>query len=125
MTTTNERNQPPFLNPRDDVPLAPAAPHEQIVIHVTERAPGGGRWVTGTVQDHTFCAKVYARHALCPSFQLEASRISKLEVRQLDDGEKVVSFDRGWDVPAVYQGGRTSRQDARGFLGKSRFSGFR
>ena len=76
--------------------MAKATGYEQICIDLIEPALGG-RWVMGRVQDHSFCAKVYPEHALFPSFELGASRISKLELRQISDDRIVATFDRGWD----------------------------
>jgi hypothetical protein len=71
---------------------------QPLVIDETERALGGGRWVTGSMQHHSFCAKVYAKHPEHPSYELGTSRISKLELRQMWDYKTVATFDRGWEI---------------------------
>jgi len=68
-----------------------------VVQRVEPSVPLGSCWVTGAIRGHRFWAKVYPHHAIYPSFEIGQSRISKLSVRRLSDGEEVAAFDRGWD----------------------------
>ena len=68
------------------------------------RQPGrpgvGGTWVIGLVAGHRFQALVFPEHADDPTYELGASRISKLWVQRLADRAVVFNFDRGMDLPA-------------------------
>ncbi|MBA3935850.1 MAG: hypothetical protein H0X38_00135 [Planctomycetes bacterium] len=64
----------------------------------TDGTPG---WATGRVGAFRFCAKVYAGHALVPSYEIGRSRISKLELRRLDTDAVAYAWDRGLDIPAA------------------------
>ena len=98
MTTSDEKHQPRTDGGIAEHSRVSPATHGQIIIDVIAQALGG-RWVTGRFQDHHgFCAKVYAGHALYPSYELGTSCISKLEVWQLCDGSLVAAFDRGWAI---------------------------
>ncbi len=65
---------------------------------VERRTSAGGAWVKGTIGGHRFDALVFPEHAVCESYELEDSRISKLWVQRIDDRATVVHFDRGWEV---------------------------
>jgi hypothetical protein len=58
-------------------------------------------WATGRVGAFGFCAKVFAEHAVYPSFEIGRSRISQLEVRRLDDDAVVYAWDRGLVMQAT------------------------
>ena len=60
----------------------------------------GGTWVIGLVAGQRFQALVFEEHADDPTWELGASRISKLWVQRLADRTVVFNFDRGLDVPA-------------------------
>ena len=66
----------------------------------TDRGAVGGTWVVGLVAGHRFQALVFRDHAEDPTWELGASRISKLWVQRLADRAVVFNFDRGLDVPA-------------------------
>ena len=68
------------------------------ITKINRRTSSGGAWVTGTIAGHKFNALVFAEHAVCPSYELDDSRISKLWLQRISDGKTVVNFDRGWDV---------------------------
>jgi|GEM_PF-4805717 len=57
-----------------------------------------GRWVTGTIAGHSFEALVFREHAESESYELEKSRISKLQLRQIHGDQIVAEFDRGWST---------------------------
>jgi hypothetical protein len=68
---------------------------------ITERTPrayGPGTRVTGTLNGHRFVALVFSEHAKSSCFELGKSRISKLWLERLSDGNVVCNFDRGWDI---------------------------
>jgi hypothetical protein len=58
-------------------------------------------WATGRVGAFGFCAKVFAEHAVYPSFEIGRSRISKLELHRLDDNAVVYAWDRGLVMQAT------------------------
>jgi hypothetical protein len=68
------------------------------------RQPGrpgvGGTWVVGLLAGHRFQALVFPDHADDPTYELGASRMSKLWVQRLADRAVVFNFDRGLDIPA-------------------------
>ena len=68
------------------------------------RQPGrpgvGGTWVIGLLAGHRFQALVFPEHADDPTYELGASRISKLWVQRVADRAVVFNFDRGLDLPA-------------------------
>lgn len=66
------------------------------IIKIKGRKSVGGVWVTGTMAGHRFEALVFAEHAECESYELDDSRISKLNIRE-ENGREVAKFDRGWD----------------------------
>jgi len=68
------------------------------ITKTTRRAAGAGTWVIGTLNGHRFDALVFPEHAECPDYELGDSRISKLWIKRLVDGNTVVNFDRGWDI---------------------------
>ncbi|MCO6437299.1 MAG: hypothetical protein J5J06_09460 [Phycisphaerae bacterium] len=63
-----------------------------------QQRDAGGSWVMGNIGGHRFDALVFPEHAVCPDYELDASRISKLWVQRIADRAVVVNFDRGWDV---------------------------
>ena len=60
-------------------------------------------WVTGRLCGHEFSAKVYAEHCHPNHSTMEMgySRISKLYVTRMTDGQGVCHFDRDWDLRPV------------------------
>lgn len=64
-----------------------------------QRHGGTGTWVQGTLSGHRFEALIFPEHAENPDWELGDSRISKLWVKRLADGETVFNWDRGADVP--------------------------
>lgn len=58
----------------------------------------GGRWVSGSIEGHTFQALVFPEHAESESYELGQSRISKLWLREQKTRATVANFDRGWDI---------------------------
>ncbi len=83
--------------------------HDLVITKTTRRASGAGTWVIGTAGGHRFEALVFPEHAVCPDYELEQSRISKLWIKRLADGKVVCNFDRGWDV-------RPEAEDAAGIV---------
>lgn len=71
------------------------------IAQVTRRASGGGAWACGTIHGHRFEALVFPEHAEIAEYELGDSRISKLWVQRLADGETVFNWDRGADVNAA------------------------
>jgi hypothetical protein len=68
------------------------------ILYIDPPSPKGRCWVSGSIQGHIFNALVFPEHASYPSYELERSRISKLDIRRQSDYELVVNFDRGWDI---------------------------
>jgi len=62
------------------------------------RTTAGGAWAIGTIGGHRFEALVFSEHAVCESYELGDSRISKLWIQRSDDRLTVACFDRGWDI---------------------------
>jgi hypothetical protein len=73
----------------------------EIIMTSAKPALGSGDWVHGRVGAFRFAAKVFPEHALVPSYEIGRSRISKLELRRLDNGEIAYAWDRGLDVAAT------------------------
>jgi len=72
---------------------------ETLKITKTERRTiGGGTWASGTMGGHRFDALVFPDHADEPTYELANSRISKLSLQRISDGQIVANFDRGWDI---------------------------
>ena len=67
---------------------------------VTRRASRGGIWVCGTMSGHRFDALVFPEHADNPDWEIGDSRISKLWIQRLADGQTVFNWDRGADIQA-------------------------
>jgi hypothetical protein len=92
-------------NERQKAPEAPAgaAPEvtgdDLVITKTTRRAAGSGTWVIGTVHGHRFEALVFPEHAEVADYELGDSRISKLFLRRLSDGEDVYLWDRGPGQP--------------------------
>ena len=70
-----------------------------LAIGRAERRPAGGTWISGTIEGYRFCALVFAEHAKEPSYEIERSRISKLEIRRVREDRQVFNWDRGLDSP--------------------------
>ena len=88
MNATNERP--------DDIS------HDFEITRIARQPAGGaGTWVSGRISGHRFDALVFAAHAADPEWELAGSRISKLWVQRLADGQTVFNWDRGADVPAA------------------------
>ena len=81
-------------NHQDDLEIG----DDLAITKTTRRAAGAGTWVIGTLNGYRFDALVFPEHAECPDFELGDSRISKLWIKRLADGNTVVNFDRGWDI---------------------------
>ena len=58
-------------------------------------------WATGRVGAFRFAAKVFSEHATVPAYEIGRSRISKLELRRLDNDAVAYAWDRGIDIPAT------------------------
>ena len=72
---------------------------DTLKIAKTERRTiGGGTWASGTMGGHRLDALVFPDHADEPTYELANSRISKLSLQRISDGQIVANFDRGWDV---------------------------
>jgi hypothetical protein len=56
-------------------------------------------WVIGTVNGHSFSAKIYGAHAANQNWELGRSRISKLHLRRDGDDRTVFNWDRGLETP--------------------------
>jgi hypothetical protein len=81
--------QPPEASPKERI-------GEDLAVLSADRAVGGdSTWVSGTVNGHRFEAKIYGRHASNHDWEIGRSRISKLEVRRLEDDRCVFSWNRG------------------------------
>lgn len=84
--------------------------HLTINIHGTKRTlqlrplfkrPAGGTWIDGCVAGYRFNALAFGQHAMCPTYELNGSRISKLWIQRLQDQRTVFNWDRGLDVQAT------------------------
>ncbi len=71
------------------------------ITKITRQAAGSGTWVIGTLNGHRFDALVFTDHAENPDYEIGDSRISKLWIQRLSDGQQVYNWDRGADVPAA------------------------
>ena len=71
------------------------------ITNKTRQAAGAGTWVCGTIAGHRFDALVFPEHAENSEWEIGDSRISKLWVQRLADGQQVFNWDRGADVPAT------------------------
>jgi hypothetical protein len=60
-----------------------------------------GDWATGRIGAFSFQAKVYPEHAKVANYEIGRSRISKLELRRLDNDAVAYAWDRGLDTPAI------------------------
>jgi hypothetical protein len=69
------------------------------IASIDTRIGAAGRWVKGTLHGHRFEALVFPQHAQNPEHEIGDSRISKLWIQSLEDGEVVYNWDRGQDVP--------------------------
>lgn len=58
---------------------------------------GAASWVGGTINGYIFWAKIYGDHAADRSWELGDSRISKLELRRIEDDRTIFRWDRGLD----------------------------
>ena len=72
-----------------------------VITGTSRRAAGSGTWAHGKVAGHKFEALVFPEHAEQESFELDQSKISKLQIKRIADGAEVCSFDRGWDCEPV------------------------
>jgi hypothetical protein len=79
-----------------------------IILTSAKPAIGSGDWVHGRIGAFRFAAKVYPEHALVPSYEIGRSRISKLELRRLDNSEMAYAWDRGLDVAATDAAAKTA-----------------
>ena len=83
-------------------PVAPPTVIQgDLVLTSPKPADGCGGWVNGRIGAFRFCAKVYPEHAIDPAFELGRSRISKLELRRLDNDAVAFNWDRGLDRAAT------------------------
>jgi hypothetical protein len=69
-----------------------------MITKTTRGGAGAGTWAIGTVAGHRFDGLVFPLHADQPSFEMDQSRISKLWIKRISDGQVVCNFDRGWDI---------------------------
>lgn len=69
---------------------------------------GDSGWVEGRIGAYRFSAKVYAGHALVPSYEIGSSRISKLHLTRLADGATAYAWDRGLDIQAIDAAAQTA-----------------
>ena len=72
-----------------------------VITGTSRRAVASGTWAHGKVAGHKFEALVFPEHAEQESFELDQSKISKLQIKRIADGAEVCSFDRGWDCEPV------------------------
>jgi hypothetical protein len=71
---------------------------EEFKIKTVERH-GGSTWVGGLVDGHIFWAKIYGGHAKNQNWEIGRSRISKLDLRRIEDDRLVFNWDRGLERP--------------------------
>ena len=81
--------------------VQPTVIADHIVLTSAKPALGSGDWVHGRVAAFRFAAKVYPEHALVQSYEIGRSRISKLELRRLDNDAIAYAWDRGLDIAAA------------------------
>jgi len=72
-----------------------------MITQVVQREIAPGTWVSGRMHGHRFEALVFAEHAANADWELGDSRISKLWIQRLADGQVVFNWDRGPDIPAA------------------------
>jgi hypothetical protein len=58
-------------------------------------------WAIGRIRAFSFQAKVYPEHARDATYEIGRSRISKLELRRLDNNAIAYAWDRGLAIPAA------------------------
>jgi hypothetical protein len=71
------------------------------ITKTTRQAAGSGTWVIGTIAGHRFDALIFPEHAEHSDAELGDSRISKLWLQRIADGQEVFNWDRGADRPAA------------------------
>lgn len=54
-----------------------------------------GNWVTGTINEWRFEAKIFATSS---DYGIDSGRISKLDMRQIGTNRIEVNYDRSWDI---------------------------
>ena len=81
--------------------VPPTVIQGDIVLTSPMPTDGCGAWAKGRIGTFRFEAKVYPEHAREPSYEIERSRISKLELRRLDTNAVVYAWDRGLDIAAT------------------------
>ncbi len=90
-------------------PVAPPTVIEgDLVLTSPKPADGCGGWVQGRIGAFRFCAKVYPEHAEVTSYEIGRSRISKLELRRLDNDAVAFNWDRGLDCAATDAAAKTA-----------------
>lgn len=72
-----------------------------VITKKTRQRAVAGTWVEGQIAGHRFQALVFPEHAHEPAWELGDSRISKLWLQRLADGQEVFHWDRGMDRPPV------------------------
>ena len=82
----------------------PALPTAVVVVGDVPTTPtsseGQSLW-TGRIGTFRFTAQVYAEHPACASYEIERSRITRLELRRVDNDRLVYAWDRGLDLLAI------------------------
>jgi len=78
----------------------------QLRITSISKRPAVGVWVKGTLMRFTFEALVFRKHAVCPDYEIEQSRISKLFIRRQSDLAILYAWDRGLDIVAANAGAK-------------------
>lgn len=77
-----------------------------LVLTIQPRSKTESGWASGRIGGFRFEALVFPAHALIASYEIGRSRISKLQVRRLDDDTLVYNWDRGLDHDAPDQATR-------------------
>ena len=71
---------------------------ELSISELTQQATEGGIWVRGKLGGYQFDAIVTPEHAAEPGYEIGKSRLAKLWIERVVDGQCVAHFDCGWVV---------------------------
>ena len=79
----------------------PTAVLGDLILTSSKPEDGAPTWAIGRIRAFSFQAKVYPEHARDATYEIGRSRISKLELRRLDNNAIAYAWDRGLAIPAA------------------------